>query len=211
MAINSKTDICNLALTRLNQERITDIDSPQSKTADLCALYYDQTRKEVLEDGVFNFSLKRSSLARLTTTPAFEYAYEYELPNDFIKLVYIGIDLINKVEDYEIEGNKILIDNLGGSTTTALPIRYVFNATDVSKFSPSFIESLSLKLALHLCKPLTGANTDQDRMKALYDESIARAKAIDGQQRPPRVMQRSKLMNARLGTYETDNTIVRTY
>ena len=107
----------------------------------------------------------------------------------------IGEDWDNPEGDYEIEGDYILCD-----VTTPLKLVYVYDITDVSKFSPKFITSLSFKLGSLMGYEMTGAQSVSEALEARFVSSLTTAASVDGQNRPTRRVQRSKLADARNNT-----------
>ena len=86
--INSVVDLCNMALSRLGEERITALPpGDDSEAAKEAQLHYAQTRDEVLEDHPWRCAVHYQSLASLSDSdpgylPQTEYDYQYTLPTD---------------------------------------------------------------------------------------------------------------------------------
>lgn len=193
MAAQNETDICNLALDHLNITSITTITNPTDKVGKTCDRWYDNTRKAALRMHTWNFAIKRAQLAMLTTVPLHGYSTQYELPSDYIRIVAIG-DL-NQYKDYAIEGSKLLLDE---TNTGSLDIRYVYDNKSVETFDPLFVELLSLELAFNLSFPLTGNLNMQRSLQVLRDEKRREAFSVDGQERPPKRVERSRFKEARM-------------
>jgi len=192
-AASSPVAICNLALDHLNQAAISNIDTPVNKTEVVCARWYANVRRAVLRSHVWNFAKARAALSRNATAPAFGYTSAYDLPGDFIRLLFIGDDSINDYNrDYEVEGKQILIDDDDG-----INIGYIRSEEDVSKFDALFVDLFALKLALRIAYKFTVKNTVVNRLKDLLVDAENEAKAIDGQERPPKRIERSKFRDAR--------------
>lgn len=193
----SKTAVVNLALRHLKNDPVTSIEPPDanSKAAAAGAAWYDQARRDTLEAHSWNFATKRAQLTAEVTDPAFEYAKQYELPNDFIRMGRVGLDWDDPITDYEIEENYIICDE-----ESPLDIVYVSDFENVSKFSPKFITAMAFKLAQFMAYELTGNANLVQVMEASFDKEITRAASIDGQNRPTRRIQRSKVRAARQNT-----------
>lgn len=195
----SAVEICNLALSHLDEEAITSINPPTTNTETICSRWYDVTRRALIELHPWNFASKSVVLNR-AGTPAFAFADEFNLPPDFIRLLTIGkeIGFVDHPVQYQIEDGQILINasDLFGSATT-LSIRYLFDATVVQKFQPGFIDALAADMAVNMEFDLSGQATNFQRLTILRDEKLTQAKMADGQQRPPIRIQRSKLKRAR--------------
>ena len=192
--ITSKVAICNLALDHLSHEEIVlSIDSPNTKAEVICSRWYDQSRVELLREQVWNFARKRGTLSLNVYSPSFGYANAYNLPNDFVRLVFVGDDTYRH-SDYELEGNQILIDNSGGASLT---LGYIRNEEDVSIFDSLFIKTLALQLAVNIAYKFTLKNTVVERLFSQLTQAKILARAIDGQERPPRRRQSPTLLNSR--------------
>lgn len=197
-APTSEVDICNLALDHLKEQNITSIETPNTKVEAICANWYDHTRRVVLRKHIWNFAIKRASLARLTTTPAFGWNYEYQLPTDFIRFVTIGENYPTRTEDYQLEGRKILVDDvLNSSTSTALKLKYIYDFTIVSQMDPLFINVLSVELAMNMSYRITGSSTNRRELRAILKEIAPESYSIDGMERPPTRIERSRNLRRR--------------
>jgi hypothetical protein len=143
----SKTDICNNALGRIGASRIMSIDDTDSKSARVCKNAYEQTLREVLRNGVWNFAKDRASLARLTALPAFGWAYQYQLPTDWIRLVkFNGVEVhADGVGDnWEIEGKKLLTD------AESADIQYIKFVDDPNQYDALFVTAFTVLLASNI-------------------------------------------------------------
>lgn len=198
-------DICNLALSILNQDFVTNIDTPTTETEKLCKKHYPQQRRATLRSHPWNFAIKRVQLAASATAPPFGFATAYDLPPNFIRFLTrhsdLGVpvsDAFVEGKDYEIEDGQFLTN---GTTATAgvLNMRYIFDQESVLKWDPLAIDVLVLNLALKLAPQYKSAPRAVNNIKDQLREVKAEAKAIDGQERPPRRVQRSRFIRARRG------------
>lgn len=196
----SETQIANLALRHLQTAPILSIDPPDndSKAAECAYDWYDQARRDTLEAHPWKFASKLASLAQDNDAPDFGYSARYELPADYIRLVQIGSDWRNPLNDYDIIGNYI---HCGESAP--LKIIYVYDLEDASKFSPKFITALSFKLAELMAMDLSGNAQFASAMAEQFTRSISGAMSVAGQNRPTQRVQRSRLADERrsLGRY----------
>ena len=85
----SSTHIANRALQILGAGRILDI-TEDSLEANEMARAYEPVRDAELNRRRWRFSFARVSLPALVATPDSDYAYQYQLPGDFIRLVEGG-------------------------------------------------------------------------------------------------------------------------
>lgn len=202
MAITSPTDICNLALDLLSAGTVQDVENPTNPTEEILNRWYDHSRRKALREHPWNFAVKRQTLSASSTAPAFGYAKAFPVPADFLRVLYISTDLATDRETvlpasaYQFEGGSILITNTYGDSTT-LNLVYVADITTVSQFDPMFIDLLAHEVAISCAYKLTESNTNIERLAQLARQRTLLAKAIDGQERPPERIQRSKAINAR--------------
>jgi hypothetical protein len=195
-APDSEVDICNLALDLLKQDAITQIDPPNSVTEAICARHYHQVRRRTLRAHVWNFAAARKQISPDGTAPLFEYTHAYDLPNDFIRYVgrYDELGTLISEEEYDLEQNQLL---LNGEDNTAINIKYIKDATEVVKFDPLFIDLFVVNLAIRIAPKFTAGEKRLATLAEMQKEIKAEATAIDGQERPPRRVQRSKWVSAR--------------
>ncbi len=189
-----KVDICNLALSLLKSDIVvTNIEEPENEEEEVCSKWYDITRQAVLRAFSWNFAKKRASISR-SGTPE-EYADEYQLPDDYVNLVFIGEDIDEDYEtDYSIEGDKILINNGAAST---LNIKYIWNIENVQKFDPLFTMLLVHELAIVLANQISGLNKSTKKIDKDRDRWEVKARSKNGQENHPRQRYVSPLASAK--------------
>lgn len=208
MSINSNTDICNLALDLLSAGTVQDIENPTSATEELLARWYGQSRRKVLREHPWNFAIKRQILSPSSTAPAFGYSKAFPVPSDFIRIVYVATDLVSdgdvvlSPENYQVEGNNLLISNTFGDASQ-LKLVYVSDFKTVSQFDPMFIDLLAYEIAISIAYKVTESNTNIQRVTELHKQRAALAKAIDGQERPPVRVERSRSKHVRRNNHST--------
>jgi len=197
----SDVDICNLAMDLLNDANpIINISAPTTSHEEVCARWYDVTRRKLLRKNMWNFARGRYQASRDSIDPIFGYADAYNLPNNWLRLIaFDGENNLSTTRalgeiDFEIEGNQILLNNSGAAS---INLQYIKDITDVSKFDAIFVELFATQLAINMAFKLTIKNTVVTRLKILLEGLNIEAAAIDGQERPPRVIEHSKFGNAR--------------
>lgn len=212
-AATSPVDVCNLALDQLKQGQVTSITAPSTDTENVCARWYDTTRRALLRKHTWSFAKSRRSIPRNSVTPTFGWADAYDLPNDFLRFLFFGDDsvsnYINLTKLYEIEGRQILLDNDNGSS---LDLGYIKDEVAVTKFDALFVDLFAVELALRMAFRFTLKNTVVTRIQEIAKELRTEARAINGQERPPRRFQTSKFSSARrdlLSNVAGKNTVFR--
>jgi len=187
---HSVVSICNAGLINLGEKTITAL-TDDVKAARLCNARYEALRDAVLREAKWNFALGRVQLAKLTTTPAFGFTSEFQLPTDCLRVLKTDDDL----DTYKVEGKKLL------TNASSVKIQYIKRITDPAYFDSLFAEALAARIAMELAIPLTDSDTRLASMKTLYDEKIGDARGSDAQENGSiEVIQADEWTNARLGS-----------
>ena len=192
----SSIDICNRALDLLGQTAdIGNIDSPTTENEIICARWYYDTLDFLLRRYVWNFAVARVEVARdIKNTPPFDFSDAYELPSDFVRLLAINgrEDFANM--QYDISDKFILLNN---DNASSIELKYIKRVTDVKKYDSGFVQLFALYLALNMAFRFTNKQTVIERLQVWIEREEAKIISIDGQEKPPRRIQRSKYGDAR--------------
>ncbi len=195
-APTTKVDICNMTMDHLGSTaNISNIDSPQSEEEIRCSRWYDSSRRALLRAHPWTFARARKQLSLNATSPTFGYANAYNLPNDYIRLNFIGDDSIyDYKKNYAIENRQILMNN---SDATSLNIGYTKDEESVTKFDSLFVELLSLEIAWNLGYKFTLKPSVRKQLKEDLRDKRLEAKAVNSQERPPIRIENSRFKAAR--------------
>lgn len=196
-APSAEIEIATMAADLIKALEVHSLDDPVELIEQHCARWFDASRRQALRMVRPNFSRKRSNIPRITGEPLFEYADQYQLPNDYIVLMGIQ-DLKTPLSqwDFSIEDSgKLLMNNSGDES---LPIIYVSDTTDVSKWDPLFKKAVALELAINIAYGITGQKTLVRSLYEMRTAFIAETRAINGQERPPRYAIYSPARSARM-------------
>jgi hypothetical protein len=158
----SKVQICNMAIGKIGATLITAIDE-NSKAARLCKLYYDDTVKELLEESSWWFARKRATLATPTGDPPDQWTYQYTIPSDCLKPLWLEAANGDKNTKYRLEGSKIYTD-----LENAVLV-YIYNLTDTSKFTQGFTMAVVAMLAAKIIYPLTNDRNREETFLKLAE------------------------------------------
>lgn len=194
--VTTKTGIANLTASLLKVNAVTSISPPDSnsKFATKAAQWYDEARRETLNDHIWNFAIKRVQLPAASETPAFGYGAKYMLPSDYIRVVSIG-DEDDPETDYKIEDGYIL-----SNLSAPLDLIYIYDQEDITKYTANFIQLFARKLGVYLAYDMTGNRSMVDTMEKAYQEKLSVAATVDGQESPPtHKIRRSKWRDAKEG------------
>jgi len=174
----TEVSICSNALRKLGDDPITSL-TEDTERARLCNAFYNTARDSLLRLHPWNFAITRASLTRLSSTPAYGFAYQYALPTDPYCLRVLEMeyqDYIFKIENLATEGRVLLSDE------STAKILYVGRITDTTLFDSLFIDTLTAHLALKLAYPITNSVTLQAQMQKLYQAKLSEARSVDGQE-----------------------------
>jgi len=184
----SKTDIANRALTKLGDDRITDLldDTERARTINSM---YDICRDAELRAHVWNFAIKRASLPRLVTVPEFGFDFEFQLPAQCLRLIQVNdwwywwgntdyVTISNA--EFAVEGRKILTNY-----NAPLQIRYMESIDDPGLYDSLFVEAFACRLALEACERITQSNTKLQAIQQQYEATIRQAVKVDAIENPP--------------------------
>jgi hypothetical protein len=188
----SDADIVSDALVLLGDSPILSLDDTSDR-ASACKQLYPRVREAVLRAHPWKFAQKRVALAQTLTPPAFGYAFSYQLPVDFLRLVefwaedssgsiVMSSDTWGSVLTnfrFTREGQQILTDSASCS------IRYVAKVTDPNLFDSLFVSALSARMAAELAQPITSNATLMQTMLKLYEAKIQEARTVDSQEQTP--------------------------
>lgn len=158
----SDIDIANRAITKLGGARIGSFDDNTTESRAIKSMY-DISRRAILRRAHWNFAKKRISLAAIAITQDWDFQYQYNLPDDFLRLIQVnnyseptGFNPGRTQDDapYQLENNKIFTNY-----QPPLKIRYVADIIDPTKFDSCFIEAFACQLAFESCETITASNT----------------------------------------------------
>ena len=174
----TEVSICSNALRILGDDPITSL-TDDTERARLCNSLYEPARDAVLRSHPWNFAITRATLGQLSTTPAYEYAYQYSLPTDPYCLRVLSMeyqDYVFKIEHLAGTGRVLLTDE------GTAKILYIAKVSDTAQFDSLFVDTLTAKMASELSFPVTNSVTLQAQMQKLYQLKLSEARSIDGQE-----------------------------
>jgi hypothetical protein len=174
----TEVSICSNALRKLGDDPITSL-TEDTERARLCNAFYESSRDSLLRSHPWNFAITRATLAQLSTTPAYGFAYQYALPTDPYCLRVLEMeyqDYIFKIENLATVGRVLLSDE------STAKILYVGRITDTTLFDSLFVDTLTAHLSAKLAYPITNSTTLQAQMQQLYQAKLSEARSVDGQE-----------------------------
>lgn len=181
-----EVSICNGALTLLGADRINSL-TESNKRALACADRYPNVRDQLISSHPWNFAIRRIALAQLTTTPDFEFAYEYQLPSDCLRV--LNTDNVDHI--YKIEGRNLITDE------ATISIKYISQITDTSQFPSFFVRALEWSLAKDLSYLMVLSSEKMQQVSDMAKAELAVARSLDAQEGTPEKFFADDWLNAR--------------
>lgn len=186
----SPTDICNRALSRVENDAIVSLDEPTARAAE-CKLHYGAIRRRLLRGYLWNFAAARAALPADAVAPAHGFANAFTLPVDCLRVRR----LIDATRDgqWTVEGRKILAD-----LAAPLKITYTRDVTDGGQFDTEFENMFVLELALAIGPKLARSQTLMRDLETKLRDARTQAQRVDAMEHGPDALPASDWELARL-------------
>jgi len=197
----SEVEIVNAAMTLLGEGRITSLDDDIKQAREAKAIFTIE-RDALLAGYTWSFAKARAQLAALVGAPAFEYALQYNLPTDCLRLIfvgdyYVGMDLTDyrgsSTKEFAIEGKKILT-----GMSSPLNVQYIYRVTDTAQFTAPFVKAFACQLAASLAEPLTQSATKRQAAESALNHAISLAVRANAIELPPEKLPDDEWLQSRL-------------
>jgi hypothetical protein len=157
--MSSEVFICNLALSNIGKENISDLNETGAE-AKACRQFYAHCRDTLLQVYPWRFAGKTQSMGQITNDKPGAWEYAYNRPNDCLKVRFVRENYTLTPDantplpepmghPYEIEDGKVYCN-----LSPAL-LHYTWRITDPTKFPPLFLDALAWSLSARLAMPLT--------------------------------------------------------
>jgi len=198
----NRVDIINGALIKLGTATIASPDE-SSQSARTAKAVYDRVARSEMRRHPWSFALSRATLPALSTPPAFGFLYQYQQPDDFLRLYEVANDAAGSsgfrdfifwpTDTYAIEGNAILTDY-----AAPLQIRYVADMSEQEgTWDAAFCEAMVIRLAQEMCFTITKSQTREDGLIKMYKSAIFEARRVNAIELPNRMPMDDTWMQAR--------------
>jgi len=187
MAISSIA-LCRRALLKIGCNPITSFDENTAE-AEVASNLFAPIRDGILSAHPWSFATAQMTLARLNTTPVADYAYAYQMPVDFLRVLSAGIGR-GRGAAYRIHENQLHTD------ASEVVLTYIFKPNEI-EFPPFFDQALIARLAAEFCIPLTDSTTRAEALLRIAENELRSAKTIDSQQETTTAIDDFTLINAR--------------
>jgi hypothetical protein len=192
--MTSSVSICSNALIRLGDKPISSFEDG-TDAANACANLYPDVLDALLRGHPWDCARKRVVLAPLSAVPAFDYAYQYQLPADYMRPIQIGAR--GCALDYVIEGRQLLTD------ASSLPLVYVFRNTNEATWDGLLVDVMTAAMTSVLAYPITQSASMAQTMEAKFQLAFKQAKAVNGQDSEPETLGDFPLLANRLNGWRS--------
>lgn len=188
--------IINMGFDLIKETPITTIERLADKKSAFAARWFPAILEKNMSAFNWNFNLKSAAILRSGTPSVSEYADSYLFPNDYLKLRAIGDPEtpLNKCR-YEIQGRSLFYDNGGDAS---LNIWYSALTTDVASYPMHFILLVATEFAIVAARKFPARGSIVADLKNDLKDLRSQARGMDGQIRPPKVYESSRIVNAGL-------------
>ena len=186
----SAISLCSKALIKLGAQPIASFGENTAE-AEIASRLYEPIRDALLSAHPWRFATAQVRLNRLADNPTADFAYAYQLPNDFLRVLSAGVNNAGRGLNYRICERTLQCN------ASDVILTYIFNPQE-QNYPPFFNQLLIDKLAAEFCLPLTESVSRTDFLTKQANESFARAKLIDAQQDIPIGITDFSLIGARV-------------
>lgn len=169
--------VCNVALSYLHSELVTDINDRSSASAVSCFLHYNNSVTEVISSADWAFATRIKPLVIVTTDyPGVGWKYAYTFPEHSIKVLGIFKDsalIESNYVDYEIgrhNDHNVIFTNLKDAY-----IREIFHEQDTEHWQADVVRALEYKLASNMAMTILGSQVGsvlRKRLDDVYKEKV---------------------------------------
>ncbi len=180
MADISAVSICSNALLLLGDKPIDSFDQNNDRTR-LVANLYDMKRDAVLRAHPWNCATKRVVLSPDTEAPAFGWKYQFQLPDDYLRILSVGIEE-EAPDDYAIEGRKLLMNS------NVCYLRYIFRNDVEATWDALLVNAMTEVMKAACAYAITKSTSKEEMVERIVRDVLKTARAVDGQEVTPETL-----------------------
>lgn len=188
----AKVDLFNRACILLGENPVASPTEDTKRARTLLAIY-DSTRDALLRGYRWGFAMKRAALPALSTAPLHQFARQFQLPSDFLRLDFVGDYFVGlSMTDYRgTDESEYAIANAASGTviesnqSAPLNIRYIARIDVEGYFDALFAEAFAAKLAVDTADAITESGKAKQNAELAFGRAIQSAIATNAIERPP--------------------------
>jgi hypothetical protein len=177
--MSSKIDIINLALGRISQSPIGDLNEG-SIQATIAQRIFDPCVSECLSGNDWSFAQVREALAEVANYTPVGWSYAYTYPANCLRLWRISNDFTAKRTGDRFA--RAYVPALNQSvilTNTGLAVaEYTFFVKDTTIYTPDFVSVLAYRLAADFAMPLNADMEQAINMSKIFQSEMSEAKRM---------------------------------
>lgn len=151
----AELDIVNQALTRMGENRISDLETDEAVRAQLMRENYQQVKERCLTKTSWRFATVKAALSKLSAPPKNRWEAAWQLPPDKLKVLFVY-----PAANYEIQGVRLFTNDT--SSVEIDYIRYVLEGD----WPAWFREYVVTDLIMQTVKGITGDDPTVAQEKA---------------------------------------------
>lgn len=175
----SAVSICSNALLLLGDSPISSFDEDNDRTR-LVSNLWTQKRDKVLRAHPWNCAVKRVILSPDAESPAFGWAYQFTLPDNWLRTISVGIE--GDEDDFKIEGRKLLMNS------NVCRLRYIYRNEEPSTWDALLIDAMTQVMIAALTYPITKSTSKQQTEEEIVRDVLKTARAVDAQEETPETL-----------------------
>jgi hypothetical protein len=160
----------------IGADEIMSIDEASTQARKAKQIWSD-TIESVQRSHPWKCCLSRASLAMMSSTPAFGYAYQYQLPTNPYCLRVLEMD--SPELQFTVEGRLLLTDEETAN------ILYIAKIEDVTQWDALLRRAVACLLASDLAYPIAQSARLADIRYTLFKEALRDARTINAQEGSP--------------------------
>ncbi|WP_223621177.1 hypothetical protein [Lysobacter sp. ESA13C] len=191
--MSTAVQICSNALLMLGDKPINSLsEDPNQATSDrelAAANLYPQVRNATLRAHPWNCATKRVVLSPDSQTPAFDWAYQFLLPGDWLRT--LGVSEGGCRIDFRAESGRILADS------SSLELLYIYRNENPATWDSLLVDAVTTAMAARLAIPVTNDRAKKVEMEGALLRLLQQARGVDGQDSPPEEFGDSPFLLAR--------------
>ena len=190
----SVVDICNSALNLLGASTISAL-TDDTKNARLCNQRYEPIRNRIFRSHSWTCLVKRVQLAKDSASPVVEFANQFTLPSDCLRVLKIhngATDSVKTDMEYKIEGRKVRTNE------GTIFLVYIALNTDPNIYDTNLQEAIAHQLAADICYAVTNNATLANTYMQRADERLREARFIDATENSVETIEANEFTDSRL-------------
>ena len=195
----SRISVYNLVAGMLGESPVLVMPTAQDDTPIARAIdrYWDSARGAALRANTWRFARTRAQLPALSTPPAFGFAFAFNLPSDFVRIVELGIPSASgwaiALDRFEREGMQILADY------APLNLVYIRDMPEPETWDGDFELGFAMMFASMAAYDITGDMSLGQALRQDFEKQFADAQVADGNDGPPLTFEEDNWLTARWG------------